>query len=103
MWIMAEYWCDACRWRGESLEQKPVPEHVACGLCGAPAEHVISAPKVKTVWGWVQRGKNSPDDKPPRAVDTEALADGMQLHQWKAMRAAKRADERRARIRKMLG
>ncbi len=97
---MQDYWCDDCRWRGESLEEMPVRPHVACGSCGAPAEAVIGAPKPMTVWGVVQRGKS--DEKPPGAMDTSPLADGMPLHEWKARRKKQRDDERRARIRKMV-
>lgn len=100
---MVEYYCAACRERWESLEETPVAATAMHDACGLLSDYVVSAPKHKTVWGWAQRGKNHPDDKPPNAVDTEALADGMQLHQWKAARKKKRDDQRRARIRRMLG
>lgn len=102
-WRVAEFWCDPCAWRGESLEQAPVPASMPCQICGGDAEHVISAPKVKTVWATVTRGKNSKDDRPPRALDTEALADGMKMSDWRAMRKKLHSDRRRAQVRRMLG
>lgn len=101
-WDMAEYWCDACRWLGESLERMPARPAIPCEKCGAPAERCISAAKWKTVWGWAQRGKNSKDDIPPGALNTEALADGMTSQDFHSMRKKMRADRRRARVRKMV-
>lgn len=100
MWVVQEYWCDPCRWRGESLEERPAREHIACGRCGEPAEKVISAPKAMTVWGTVQRGAS--DEKPPHACDTEPLASGVSYNDWAAGRKKARAEERRVRNRKLI-
>jgi hypothetical protein len=55
-------------------------------LCGKPSEYVISAPLGRIKRGEVTRGKA--DEKPtPFALDTEALADGMPLKEWKERRA----------------
>jgi hypothetical protein len=100
-WMLAEFWCEPCRWRGDSLEPGAAPRgEVACGKCGEPAARVISATHSKTVWGWVQRGK--PDEKPPRALDTEALADGMKVNEFREQRRKQRAEWRRQRARKMV-
>lgn len=100
-WRIQEYWCEDCQWRGESLEPAPAREHIACGECGAPAGKVVGAPKPMTVWGTAERGKS--DEKPPMALDTEALADGMTMTEWKKRRRKQHDERRRAKIRKMVG
>lgn len=94
-WTMAEYWCDPCRWRGESLETKPAPELSVCGSCGGPAERVISAPRARVATVKVQpvsRGKSDP--LPPKALDTRALADGMPIQEFKRKRSELWRNER---------
>lgn len=102
-WTLREFWCDPCHLRMEALvERDPLPASMPCTRCGAAAERVISAPKTMTVWGTVQRGKNSKDDIPPRALNTEALADGMSMNEFRARRRKQRAEWRRQRVRQMV-
>ena len=55
-------------------------------FCGEWSPYVISAPMGRVKRGEVTRGKA--DEKPtPFALDTEALADGMSLKEWKKRRA----------------
>lgn len=106
MWRMAEFWCDACDGRFEALEKVPSLQAKGrkshpCPVCGRPAGRVFSAPKKRTVWGVVQRGKS--EEKPhPLAQDTSALADGMSMNDWRAQRRKLRADDRRKRVRGMV-
>jgi len=64
------------------------PASVVCPMnCELEAEHVISAPMGRVRLTEVARGKA--DDKPtPLALDTQALADGMPMKEWKARRAS---------------
>src|SRR5215208_6313547 len=103
-WMLAEYVCesgDCERYRFEELQSSPAPAQHPCPDCGAPADRAISAPKPKTQWGVVQRGKS--EEKPhPLAQDTSALADGMSMNDWRAQRRKLRADDRRKRVRGMV-
>lgn len=85
--IMCEY---ACPEHGvfDELVARDIPDSIPCPRCGASSSWTPSAPRLKfKIVTDVHRGKS--DEKPhPMACDTEALADGMDLNEWKAKRAA---------------
>ncbi len=54
--------------------------------CGNRSPWCISAPLVKPQYGAVSQGKVS-SAPVPLALDTQALADGMPMAEWKARRA----------------
>lgn len=83
MWIVREYHCDQCGERIESLELRGAGALVHCGVLALP---VVSAPKVRTVYANVARGKN---ERPP-PLSTAAIADGMPTGEWRQKRAALR-------------
>lgn len=101
--LLAEYMCPV-HGRFDAIVDRDAngdpPKSVACPMvddlldldrepvaCGLEAEHVISAISGHVKRGEVTRGRN--DEKPtPLALDTEALADGMPLKEWKARRQA---------------
>lgn len=86
--IVAEFRCPEHGRFGVSVRRAEIPDEHACPACGASAPWTISAPGLKfPIIVDVHRGKS--DEKPhPMACDTEALADGMDLSEWKAKRAA---------------
>ena len=103
-WMLAEYVCEApgCdRGRFEELQVRPAPREHPCPTCGAAADRVISAPKLKTFWVSADKGKKmAPPSK--LAQDTEPLAEGMKLSEWRAQRKKLRDEARRERNRKLV-
>lgn len=81
-----EYMCpEHGRW-DDLVERASASEPHPCPACGAPSEAAISAPLYKPQRGAVTQGKVN--DKPfPHAMDTQPLADGMPLAEWKRRRA----------------
>ena len=69
----------------EALCHRDADTHL-CPACGAVSDWRISAPMSgRPAFISARRGKN--EEKPfPTAMDTEALADGMPMHEWKAQR-----------------
>lgn len=104
-WMLAEYVCNHCGVRFESLEERPAPRLLPhhCEDPGPPlagvAEMVISAPKVGTVWATAaSMGKSDP---PPtsRHLDTRDLGDGMSMTEFREKRRNiwREHDHRRAK------
>lgn len=84
--IMSDYLCPE-HGPFEDLVARPAPDGVPCPQCGEFSTWLPCAPRIKRpVFVSCHRGKN--DEKPfPEAMDTEPLADGMPLHEWKKQRA----------------
>ena len=78
---MSEFQCADCG-IFEELVERPVPDEHPCPVCGTDASWVMSAPHGKVKIAEVQRGKS--DERPPWALDTRDLADGMPMHEWRA-------------------
>jgi hypothetical protein len=100
-YILREYLCEEGH-RTESLETRgEEAEVVRCGECGGDAPRTVSAPAVKTVeWGGIQRGKAQ--ERPPWALDTRPLADGMSEAEWKKKTRKQSFDERYTRVKQLL-
>lgn len=76
-WLIVEWVCETCGARTESLEDRgTVHASKECQVdsCFGVAERAISAPKVKTVWGWSTPSKFGSEERPPGALDTRAQA-----------------------------
>ena len=71
-WIMIEYFCSTCGRVSESLEKRTSTAKSKPCVCGGTGKRCMSAPQVKTVLGWVTRGKS--DEPPPGAFTTKHLA-----------------------------
>lgn len=92
MWVMLDYLCGACGLRTESLELRGCPPIAIKCECGAYAERTISAVKSGTVWASaVTRGPAQ--ERPPGALSTRSLAEGMRRDEWRAQRHSARRDE----------
>jgi hypothetical protein len=65
--------------------------HDMC-TCDRPSPHVMSAVHGRVKIAEVQRGKS--DERPPWALNTEALADGMPMKEWRALQDKKDRDWR---------
>lgn len=52
----------------------------ACPKCGAPSAYTISAPATHMPVGTVVTGGS--DERPPHALDTRPLAEGMPAAEW---------------------
>lgn len=101
-YLLVDYQCQDCGAVEESLEDRPAREIIPCADCAGEAHRQLGAPHVGTVWCYaVSRGKEDP--KPPGALDTRQLAEGMPRKEWEAPRKKRRRDERIAQIRKDLG
>lgn len=95
---MVEYYCEHCECRFESLETRgEVPPEARHTECGNMAEFVISAPKKKTKYAEVSRGKSDP--RPPHVMSTQAIADGVSTSDWRKQRSKERRDKRYSQIR----
>lgn len=77
-------------------EETPRP----CPRCGATSPYCISAPATKIPVGVVVSGKS--DERPPNALDTRPLADGMSSSEWHAKEQRKSWEIVRAKQRKDL-
>lgn len=93
--ILVDYLCTepSCGLRFESLEHRPFPEQVFCPTCFGVSNWTPSpvATHMPVAWA-VSTGKSDP--KPPGIADTEPLADGMKMSEWRKVQD-KAADERR--------
>lgn len=98
--IAVEYMCTACGGTFGLTVPRPAPESVPCVVCDGATQLVVSAPMTRVKSGEVIRGGS--DERPPWALDTRPLADGMPVHEWRAQQTKKaRADERAALRRKL--
>ena len=103
-YILLEYECPN-HGRFESFQARSdQAASLLCPSCHARSERAISAPKVGTVWGYAATKAKSNDPHPnPVVLNTQPLADGMKLSEWKKQRREFRAEERRREIKKELG
>ena len=62
--------------------EEPVEGLAVMDMCCLDSPWVPSAVHGKVKIAEVQRGKS--DERPPWALNTEALADGMPMHEWRA-------------------
>lgn len=103
--ITVEYLCPVHgRWT-ETLPRDRVPDAIKCtkwspdaGTCRELAPLVISSTATKLQYGAVQTGQS--DERPPGALDTRPIADGIPVEKWRKMTHAKIYKERFAKIRK---
>lgn len=96
-----DYACPACG-PFEALVSRPAPEIEPCCWCQAPAERLISAPAVHTLYTvGVNRGRD--DAKPgPYAMSTRSIAEGQSISEWKKERAKIWAPDRERRLKEAL-
>lgn len=89
--------------RADDPDEWPCPYPECCDdhTCGRPSPWRISAPLFKPQYGAVKRGKS--DERPPWALNTEALADGMSPSEWNANQNKIDRDARRKQNRERLG
>lgn len=93
-----EYRCDECGSSSDELYPYPPPDTHRCD-CGADSSRRFPAPaRTPTKWSGyglasVVKQSGPRTERPPNAMDTEALADGMSHRQWKAGRKKQRAEE----------
>ena len=103
--VLVEFRCEPCGEQWESLEERPAPARVLHVACGKDAERIISAVKAVVASAKptpVTRGKSDPLPS-HRSVDTRALADGMQLHEWRAKRRSMWRNEKFKQVKRELG
>lgn len=79
----------------DALIQRGLREPQPCPACGRDSEMVMSAPLGRVKLGEVTRGKVEPAPS-PYALDTQPLADGMPLGEFKKQRRKLWDDKRRA-------
>ena len=95
-----DYCCPACGVTFESFEDRANPSP-ALPHCDTMAPRTLSSPMVLTQGVNVTRSSKS-DDRPPGALDTRPLADGMSTQTWKAKRTAERKAIISKRVRNMV-
>ena len=93
-YIALEYRCPECGEVFESFEERADPS-LSLPHCNSTAPRIMSCPMVITQGVNVTRSVGRSDPKPPGAISTEAIADGMPVHKWKAERSKQRAEARR--------
>lgn len=93
-WIARDYACPKCG-LFEAIVDRPAPSTAACE-CGELAERVITGTHAKTVWGAPATRAKSDPRPGPGTFDTSAIADGMDVRDWKAKRKALWHDRQRA-------
>lgn len=71
----------------------------ACPDCNEPAEYRMSAPMTRVRIAEAIRG--SSQERPPGALDTRPLAEGMKLSEWQGIQRKKAVDERRAWVKRV--
>lgn len=97
MYVLLEYLCTSCAQRTESLELRGCPPLAIKCECGGIAERTISAVRSGTVWGAAAtRGPHQ--ERPPGALDTRPLAEGMRYDDWRARNQSARRDEVRRNL-----
>lgn len=99
-WIMLEYLCPSCGLRVESLQRRG-DEAEIIAHCDTSAKRVISAPLGRMKLGEAVRGIGG--ERPPTALDTRPLADGMPLKEWKRQRREKAVKDRWAKVKAEVG
>lgn len=120
--MLAEYLCEDCGVRFESLEERPAPEAITCTrkrpwsrglynldgseeplICGGKGERVIGAPMIGAEKPHAVTMAKS--DPPPtkRHLDTRGLADGMSTGEWKKKRREMWRDVGREKVKRELG
>jgi hypothetical protein len=99
--VMLEFLCEE-HGRFESLELRATaPDAAPCPECGASSPWCISSPLPKPQYGAVSQGKVSKAPV-PLALDTEPLANGMSMRDWKKRRKALWDNERIKRVKRMV-
>lgn len=112
--MLAEYLCEDCGVRFESLEERPAPPALTCTavtgvgseallICGGKGERVIGAPMIGAEKPHAVTMAKS--DPPPtkRHLDTRGLADGMSTGEWKKKRREMWRDVGREKVKRELG
>jgi len=71
--ILFDYRCGTCAETFEALSERPGFERLSCASSGCEgiAERIMPAPRIKPVYGWVDRGK--PDEPGPNDFSTKHL------------------------------
>lgn len=101
-WILLEYLCAACNHRTESLEVRGAESaEVPCEVCSTSSPRTVSAVMGRVPIATVERGSGA--ERPPHAIDTRPLADGMERREWKARRRQYHRERRERQIRRWLG
>ena len=93
----------ACAEHGvfESLEERPGPDAVPCPTCGDFAPWTPSPIATRLQMGAAVTGGSQ--ERPPGALDTRAIAEGMPTGKWKRETREKYRVERRDAMIKDLG
>lgn len=96
-YVSREYLCLEHGVFDELVERNHAAQRMphACPICGAASEPAMSAPHGRVKLGEVMRGKVEAAPS-PYALDTQPLADGMPLSEFKARRRKLWDDKRRA-------
>lgn len=84
----------------ELLVPRPVPDDAPCPQCGATSPWTPSAVKTYMPVAVVVTGGSN--ERPPHALDTRPLADGMPAHKWAKREREKARVEARDKTRKEL-
>lgn len=98
--IVLEFECPLHGRFSENVPRTQRSDASTCPHCGGESPWVMSAPTGRVKIGEVTRGKS--DERPPGALDTRALADGMPYSEWKAKELKRNVDLRRTANRKRL-
>lgn len=93
--ILLDFRCRSCGEAFESLERRPPPAETGCE-CGGTADRIVSAVHFKQQLASAAK-QGAPEEPPPGAMDTRALAEGQRFSEWKRERrkglAKRRLDE----------
>lgn len=82
-YILLDYHCPECGSVAEALQPRPAPDGVPCTACPGTAKRALS-PVRGRIAVTASRGKVAP--RPPNGIDTQPLADGMPMAEWKQWR-----------------
>ena len=77
--IIVEFLCPTHD-RFEALLSRPAPDATPCPECGVSSPWTPSAPRFHIPVGVVVTGGSQ--ERPPNALDTRAIADGMPATEW---------------------
>jgi len=97
------YWdfqCESCGAEFESLERRSENVREKPCECGGVAKRCLSAVRSMTVWGAAERGTSQ--ERPPWALDTRPLADGVSEGEWRKTNRKKAADQRYSQVKQLV-
>jgi hypothetical protein len=99
--LMFDYTCPTCATTRERIVDRPAPDSIPCD-CGGTASRRFPAPRLATTWG-AAAVRGSSDEAPPWVMDTQPIADGQTVREWRKERRKQRAREIHEEVKRDFG